>query len=103
MFKGRKRIFAEEPFTKTAILVIWEPTFQLSETGLIPLRAIVCLVLLFVQPLPHKRCEAGLTNNINVSSLFRAELCQINSVSLSPDYIGVMSSGIFIKYYGVSP
>lgn len=40
----------------------------------------------FVQPLPHKRCEAGLTNGINASTLFRAELCQIKSGFLSPDY-----------------
>ena len=35
--------------------------------------------------LPHKRCEAALTNDINTSNLSKAELCQIRNGFLSPD------------------
>ena len=81
-------------FAKTAIPAMWKPTFRLSETGLILLGRLCLVLMLFVQPLPHKRCKAGLTNCINASTLFRAELSKAVSCRRT---IGVMPSGIFRK------
>ena len=73
-------------FAETTIPAMWKPTFRLSETSLIMLEGLCLVMMSFVQPLPHKRCEAGLTNGVNASTFFKAELYQIKSGFLSPDY-----------------
>lgn len=41
--------------------------------------------MIFVKPLPRKRCEAGLTNIIDASKIFKAEISDSTGGFLSPD------------------
>ena len=59
---------------ETAIPANWKPVFRMPETSLILLTCYRLVSMAFVKPLPRKRCEAGLTNAIDTSKIFKAEI-----------------------------